>query len=221
MEKGEARDGTQIRAGFLVQIRLATGLTIEEYVNQRAWETASLEVCPNHPAGGCRFARHAPYARVEPAGTLIARYYCPDSHTTFSLLPDCLASRLSSTLAEVESVAAAVESRSGSIESVAAKLRPDIGLQGAVRWVRRRVMAVRTALVTLKGLLPNLLAGTEPTLSGMRARVAGGDGVLPRVRELVGEQLLALPPYVGLGPRAERGKARRDGGQQGTGADPP
>lgn len=204
-----------------MQIRLATGLTIEEYVKQRAWETASLEACPNHPAGGCRFARHAPYARVEPTGTMIARYYCPDSHTTFSLLPDCLASRLSSTLAEVESVVAAVESRGGSIESVAAKLRPDIGLQGAVRWVRRRVMAVRTALVTLKGLLPDLFAGTEPTLSGMGRCVAGGDAVLARVRELAGEQLRALPPCVGLGPRAERGKPHRGAGQQGTGADPP
>lgn len=203
-----------------MQIRLATGLTIEEYVKQRAWEAASLEACPNHPAGGCRFARHAPYARVAPVGTMIARYYCPDSHTTFSLLPDCLASRLSSTLAEVESVASAVESRAGSIEAVAAKLRPDIGLQGAVRWVRRRVMAVRAALVTLKGLLPDFFAGTEPTIIGMRARVAAGD-VLARVRELAGEQLRALPPYVGLGPRAEREKPRRAAGQQETGADPP
>ena len=34
----------------------------------------------------------------------IARFYCRKGHTTFSLLPDCLASRLSSTLAAVEEV---------------------------------------------------------------------------------------------------------------------
>ena len=36
-------------------------------------------------------ARHGTYARKTPRGTRIARWYCPQSHTTFSLLPDCLA----------------------------------------------------------------------------------------------------------------------------------
>jgi len=90
-----------------VQLRFATGLTSEECVKQNGWLLATLQRCPRHPEGGCGFARHTPYARVEPPGTLIARYYCPKDHVTFSLLPDCLAARLSSTLAEVEKVATA------------------------------------------------------------------------------------------------------------------
>ena len=92
-----------------------------------------------------RFSRHTAYARVEPAGMLIARWYCEEGHTTFSLLPDCLALRLSSTLAAVEEVALAVERRAGSMEALAAELRPDIEMQGAVRWVRRRVVAAVVA----------------------------------------------------------------------------
>ena len=71
----------------------------------------------------------------------VARWYCEQGHVTFSLLPDCLASRLSSTPGAVEQVASAVEQRETSIEVMAAKLWPDIEVQGAVRWVRRRVVA--------------------------------------------------------------------------------
>ena len=73
-------------------------------VRAQAWRDASLERCPNHPHGGCSFARHGTYARKTPRGTRIARWYCPESHTTFSLLPDCLAARLPGTLDEVEQV---------------------------------------------------------------------------------------------------------------------
>ncbi|MBI5577168.1 MAG: hypothetical protein HY896_12510, partial [Deltaproteobacteria bacterium] len=53
----------------------------------------------------------------------IARYYCPESHTTYSLLPDCLASRLSGDLSDVEEVVAIVEA-SGSVEAAANIVRP-------------------------------------------------------------------------------------------------
>ncbi|MCC6338013.1 MAG: hypothetical protein IT380_28975 [Myxococcales bacterium] len=133
--------------------------------------------CPEHPEGGCGFARHTAYARVEPPGMWIARWYCPEAHLTFSLLPDCLASRLSSTLGEVEDVADAVEQRAGSLEAVAEQLRPDIEAQGAVRWVRRRVAAVAVALKALKGLLPDVLGSVAPTLVEVRAAL-GVDTVL-------------------------------------------
>jgi hypothetical protein len=41
----------------------------------------------------------------------VARWYCPTGHTTFSLLPDCLASRLSGTLDADEEVVAAVDAK--------------------------------------------------------------------------------------------------------------
>jgi hypothetical protein len=202
----------------VVQLRHASQLTSEEYVKQRAWESASLEQCPVHPEGGCGFARHTAYARVEPPGMFIARWYCEEGHVTFSLLPDCLASRLSSTLVAVEKVASAVEQRTRSIEAVAATLRPDIEMQGAVRWVRRRVAAVATALKVLKGLRPDVFSGVAPTLAGVRAVLDVAEA-LPAVRASAGAQLRQMPPYVGLGARHRGGDRGQRARQQGAGAD--
>jgi hypothetical protein len=211
---------TTVRASNPVQLRLRTGLTGEEYVKQEFWRTASLERCPLHPEGGCGFARHTAYGRVEPPGAFIARWYCPKGHTTFSLLPDCLASRLSSTLAEVEDVARRVEESTESFEQTAENIRGDIERQGAVRWVRRRVMAVCVALLALKGLRPDLLAGEQPTLDDFRDALRV-EQVLPRLREVAGPQLASLPPPVGFGPRSSGGKSRSKRSQHETGADPP
>lgn len=203
-----------------MQLRHESQLTSEEYVKQRAWESASLERCPEHPRGGCGFTRHGTYSRVEPAGMFIARWYCKVGHVTFSLLPDCLSSRLSSTQVAVEEVASAVEQRTTSLEAVAATLRPDIEVQGAVRWVRRRVVAVAAALKVLKGLRPDVLGGVEPTLGEVRAAL-GVVEALPAVRASAGAQLNAMPPYVGLGARYRGGDRGQRGRQQGAGADPP
>lgn len=204
----------------MVQLRHESQLTSEEYVKQRAWESASLERCPLHPGGGCGIAKHTPYSRVEPPGMKVARSYCAEGHTTFSLLPDCLASRLSSTLAAVEEVAVAVEQRTASIEAVAEELRPDIETQGAVRWVRRRVVAVSLALLVLKGLRPDVFSGVEPTLGEVRAAL-GVEEVLRAVRGLAGDQVVRMPPYVGLGARPRGGDTWQRRRQQGMGADPP
>jgi hypothetical protein len=204
----------------VVQLRHPTKLTSEEYVKQQAWKSASLEHCPLHPKGGCGLARHTPYARVEPPGMWVSRWYCAEGHTTFSLLPDCLASRLSSTLTAVEEVARAVEERQGTVEEVAQKLRPEIGVQGALRWVRRRVVAVRQALSALKGLRPDLLSEVVPTLAAVGAALSL-QAVLVGARELSGAQVSSLPPCIGFGPRPERGGKGRRYRQQGTGADPP
>ena len=60
--------------------------------------------------------------RRTPPGTLIARWYCRESHTTFSLLPDCLAARLPGTLARLEEVVAHPE-RASSLMKAADHLR--------------------------------------------------------------------------------------------------
>ena len=79
-----------------VQLRFETGLAGAEYVTRELWRRAILPRCPLHPRGGCSLARHGSYARKRPAGTRIARWYCPQGHCTFSLLPDYLAARLHS-----------------------------------------------------------------------------------------------------------------------------
>ena len=81
-----------------VQLRYETGLTGEQYVTAQAWRDARLERCPNHPHGGCSLARHGTYARKTPPGAKVPRWYCRESHTTISLLADCLAARLAGTL---------------------------------------------------------------------------------------------------------------------------
>ena len=126
---------------------------------------ARLDRCPNHPRGGCSFARHGTYARKTPAGTQVARWYCRESHTTFSLLPDCLAARLPGTLSELETVVVEAE-QAGSLMTVADQLRSDtVELPGAMRWVRRRVRLVHHALSLVIGLLPNNCPTAEPTSS--------------------------------------------------------
>jgi hypothetical protein len=202
-----------------VQLRHRTALTSDQYVIQQAWRTATLEHCPLHPEGGCGLARHTTYARVEPPGMQVARYYCSKGHTTFSLLPDCLASRLSSTLAEVEQVVVAAE-QAPSIEQAAVELRPDIEMQGAVRWLRRRLGPVRVALLAIVTLFPLTLWGIGvPTLTQVRS-VLGGPA-LARLREVAGVQLRSLPPPLGLGPRTHPRRSRRDRFQHEAGADPP
>lgn len=188
-----------------MQLRQERALTSEQYVTERGWESARLERCPLHPRGGCGFARHGTYPRVEPEGTRIARWYCRQGRTTFSLLPDTLASRLSSTLAEIEQVLARVETAS-SIEQASAELRPDITLPSAVRWVRRRLGPMRSALlaiVTLLGL------GCAATLGGVRASL-GSHVTLGELRARVAARLATLGPPLGFGPRVG-GRRARDG----------
>ena len=202
-----------------MQLRLTTGLTSEEYVKQRAWLNATLDRCPLHPKGGCGFSRHTPYERVKPAGAYIARHYCPTGHTTFSLLPDCLASRVSSTLHDIETAVMALDA-GPSREAVAEQLRPQTGTQGGLRWLRRRAAWVAVTLLALKGVRPDIFAGAQPNLDDFK-RALGAERVLPHLREVAGAQLAMLPPPVGFGPRLERGDTGERRVQQGTGADPP
>ncbi len=204
-----------------MQLRHATALTSDQYVTEQAWRTASLEWCPLHRGGGCGFARHTPYRRVKPPGMRVARFYCPTGHTTFSLLPDCLASRLSSTLAEVEQVVLVAEV-APSMEQAAERLRPEIETQGGVRWVRRRLGPVRVALLAIATLLPQALGVLGvPTLTMVRATLGAQRPALERLRNLAGAQLRSLPPPLGLGPRTAPRRSRENIFQHETGADPP
>src|SRR4029434_3338886 len=118
-----------------VQLRFDTGLAGAEYVSRELWRSATLSCCPLHPRGGCGFSRHVSSQRTTPAGTRIARWYCPQGHRTFSLLPDHLAARFPGLLDTVEdSVAVAGSARS--LEAAADRLRgADITLPSAVRWL--------------------------------------------------------------------------------------
>lgn len=203
-----------------MQLRFATGLTSEEYVKQEGWCLATLKQCPLHPRGGCGFARHTAYRRAQPAGALVARYYCPEGHTTFSLLPDCLAARLTGSLADVEAVCTAAATGGRSQEAIAEELRPDIQRQGAVRWMRRRVKAVTGALVAIIGLRPDVFAGRQPTVEDFR-KVLGVEHVLEALRETAAKHLAALPPPLGFSPQVPRGSPAIRQRQQKAGADPP
>jgi len=198
---------------------LATSLTSKEYVTHQAWRDATLERCPLHPRGGCGFARHGTYERLNPPGTRIPRWYCPEGHCTFSLLADCFAARLSGSLQELEEVVVAAE-QAKSQEAAADALRLDIELPGALRWIRRRLKAVRTALILLLGLFPDLLAGCPPTVNGFRQRL-GIDFVLPALREIAQGQLRELPPPLGFKPPSARGGDSNQPDQHQGGPDPP
>ena len=203
-----------------MQLRYASGHTSEDYVTQQAWRSASLPYCPLHPKGGCRYAKHGTYARVDPPGTQIARWYCPQGHCTFSLLPDHLAARFPGTLAQIEAVVAAVEC-APSVEAAANALRPDdVTLATALRWIRRRVRLVHTVLAVVVSLLPDLCLGAEPTVQSIRVRLAC-EPVLIRLRHLACPHLRALPRPLGFCPPDGPGGGRKARFQQRLGTDPP
>lgn len=173
-----------------MQLRFPTPCTREEYVTGQLWRKATFETCPAHPEGGCSFRRHTPYERKTPVPMMIARGYCPEAHCTFSLLPDFLAARVPGTLAEVEEAAHAAD-QGTSLEATAEALRPDVELQGALRWLRRRVRWFREGISAVLGALP---AFTEiPKTPTELAAVLGGR---------VGQSLVQLRAQ--LAPRLPR-----------------
>lgn len=178
----------------------------DRYVADRAWEHAVLDKCPFHPGGGCGVERHGSYPRVHPRGARVPRFRCPVQGTTISLLPTFLAARLSSTLDEVEAVVDAV-AEAGSIAAGAEALRPAdapraVTSISAARWVRRRLRAVRAALLAVVTLAPELV-GCAPTLEAIRTRL-GVRRVLVVLRTLVSAHLGALAPPLGLCARGGR-----------------
>ena len=215
-----ARAGREPAGPWPVQLRYPSGLTGEQYVKARGWRNATLAACPNHPGGGCAFARHGTYARKSPHGTRIARWYCPDSHTTFSLLPDCLAARLPGTLQGVEDAVAAAEAAPSVAVAADAVRAGAVLLPGAMRWVRRRVRLVHRSLTAVRGLFPDRFVGCAAEVGAFRVRLDTA-AVLVRLRELGAEQLPMLPAPLGFLPDT-LGAADRSGVfQHKMGTDPP
>lgn len=120
----EAHEAYPHREPQEIQLRFRITITLEKYVSQEAWRWDLLSRCPLHSEGGCGFCRHGSYVRLYPVVLRIARYYCRKGKTTFSLLPDCLASGVSGTLDEIELAASTLESSTSLMEAAQA-LRPD------------------------------------------------------------------------------------------------
>lgn len=203
-----------------MQLRFKTALTCQDYVSEQAWQYATLEHCPLHPNGGCGFARHGTYERVEPPGTRVPRWYCPEGNRTFSLLADCFASRLPGSLTDLERVVVEVE-QAKSLEAAADRVRTDdISLPGAIRWTRRRIQQVHITLRMLLDLIPECLCGCQPTVIAFR-RWLNADWVLPQLRETASMHLTGLPPPLGFASRPLRNVDHREQIQHDKGPDPP
>jgi hypothetical protein len=159
-------------------------------------------------------------SRKSPPGTLIARWYCPPGHCTFSLLPDHLAARFPGTLTEIETVVATVES-APSLEAAANALRhDDVTLASALRWTRRRVRLVYTTLTVVVSLLPDLCLGTAPTIASFRL-LLGCDTALIALRDVTAVHLRGLPRPLGFRPPAAGSGGHKREFQQHMGPDPP
>jgi hypothetical protein len=149
--------------------------------------------------------------RKVPAVAFVARYYCPEQHTTFGLLPDFYASRVPGTLDDIEDAAAKAE-QVGGVEQAAEQVRPAdtpdaVTLGAAVAWMRRRMAWVRALLVTIAGLFPDLLAGVGASILAARERLATSR-VLVALRGICAPHLYVLGRPLGLNPRAGGPAAR-------------
>ena len=203
-----------------MQLRYETGLTGEQYVRAQAWRDATLKRCPNHPHGNCSLARHGTYTRKTPRGTHIARWYCRESHTTFSLLPDCLAARLPGELDTLEAVVAHAEQAPSRRAAADALRRDAVELAGAMRWVGRRVRLVHHVLTIVIGLLPEQLTRCIAEMGAVRTRLHT-ETALRALRTLVDPQLRALPAPLGFQPHRLGATNRNHARQHKMGPDPP
>lgn len=190
-----------------VQMIEAFASADERYVSDCVWERVVLRGCPFHPNGGCGVERLGSYPRVHPAGARIARFWCRLAGASISVLPAFLASRFRSTLDEIEAVVVAVES-GATVEQTADNARPAedehaVTLPSAVRWVRRRLHAVRAALLALLTLMPDTFEGCTPTLHAMGQRL-GARRVLVTLRSVASAHLGAIGPPLGLRARGGR-----------------
>lgn len=205
--KGEARRVLPRGPWPAMQIVFETQMTSDEYVSEQGWQRARLDTCPVHAEGGCGLRGHGSYARKQPVGLRVARWYCATGQVTFSLLPVFLAASFSGTLSELEA-AAAVSERTSSLSEAARQLRPELEERSAGRWLRRRRSAISKGLTALVTLLPEL-KGAAPTLAAVGARIGAGSGaVLVALRVAAASVLSLLPTPLGL--RHRRAGDRHD-----------
>jgi hypothetical protein len=137
-------------------------------------------------------------------GVRVPRFWCPLGRVSISLLPAFLAARWSGTLDEVEAVVLAVEEAGGAaaaVESVHPAAAPDaIGAVCAMRSIRRRLRAVRAALLAVVTLLPAHLLGVVPTITALREALST-DRVLVAARCIAEQHLHSLPAPLGFRDR--------------------
>lgn len=188
-----------------VQVLCKEFIAADRYVTDRAWERAVLCECPFHPQGGCGLRKLGTYRRVQPEGVRVARFWCPRAGASVSILPAFLAARMSGTLDAVEAAVLAVE-QAGSIATAVEHVHPAdveraIGVVCAQRSLRRRLRAVRAALLAIVTLMPERLSGISPTIAAMREAL-GTERVLVAVRCLAERHLGALPTPLGFRNRA-------------------
>lgn len=223
--KRKARDGGH-RSGFIsVQLRFDTKLTLVEYVNQRAWLSATLPSCPVHGLD-CQPQGHGYYWRKYPEPLAIARFYCEAARTTFSLLPDFLSSRYRGTLAEFEEVCVAAQDSDCLAVSNAVRaidVAVNITERSAEGWVARRVVLFEILVLALAGVLAEQLRGVR-TASQLRERLqcaADTGAALVALRAIVVANLAALPPPLGFGPWPKSVKRQRNSRPHTMGPAPP
>ena len=191
-----------------MQHRYKTDLTAAEYVKAKGWQNATAPECIGQCSGPCGMQKHGTYSRKTPEGTRVRRWYCRPCHTTFSALPDCLASQSRGSLEEYERQVAAVEELQ-SISAAVRRLYPDcVNPESVRRRLQRRHKQLHLCLTIVRGLLL-ALAGASPSVLDFRLRL-GTQAVLGEVREQCCGQLSQLPHPVGF-----RVRARRYGSQTG------
>jgi len=131
-------------------------------------------------------------------------------------LPDFLAARLPGLLAAIEH-SITVASAAKSMEAAADALRgPDVSLPGAVRWLRRRIRAVRTALAHVT---PKTVIGALATESALEIDLDEGRVLLGLRRSLSPQILNSIPAPLGFQPATGVGWPRCGNGQHGMGPD--
>lgn len=184
-----------------MQLPYHTALSGSQYVIQKEWLNASLDCCPNHRKESCSFQRHGHYKRKTAHGyAWIVRYYCKDSHMTFSLLPDCFAARMPGTLDELEQTALLFEA-GGSAQQVTDAVRENCQVEpgGKRRWSLRRLSVLLGCLTVLLPVLDFSFVRKPIQLSVLRDHLST-DRVLVELRRRCLNNLQKLPPPIGFRP---------------------
>jgi hypothetical protein len=123
----------------------------------------------------------------------------------------------------VEAIANAAESatsQEAALEQVRPAAAPDaITLVAGLRWLRRRLSAVRAALVAAVTLVP-ALSECRPTLTALRERL-GMTEVLVTLRRTAAAHLPAMSSPLGFRARARRVRTERQRTPHEVGPDPP
>lgn len=189
-----------------MQLASRTSSSAEEYIAHQEWRLEELVRCPLHAPGKCSFARHGTYRRATPTGMRVARWYCPQGHQTFSLLPDFMAARLPGLLVSVDAALVASQT-SPSIEAAADELRADdVTLPSALRWLRRRICRVREAIADARCIRGAQFDSDDLNIHALRTRVETKDAATWLRRHLPYSVLALVSIPIGFrAPNTKRG----------------